>query len=298
MDIRGTYTAMVTPFRGENADEVDYSGFRKNIKFQLDSKVEGIVPLGTTGESPTLTHEEKTRIIELAVREAKGKAVVLVGTGSYSTKQTVEATKQAKELGADAALIVTPYYNKPTNEGIYRHFKAVSDSADIPVVVYNIQGRTGKNIEMPTLKKIAGLRNIAAVKEASGNVSQIMDVISDICDVKKDFSVMSGDDALTFPLMALGGKGVVSVVANIVPAEVKQMVDSAAAGDYKKAREIHYRLMPLFKNAFIETNPIPIKEAMEMMGMPAGKCRLPLCELMPDNRKKLEETLRQLRLLK
>ena len=298
MDIHGTYTALVTPFKGENAEEVDYAGFAKNIRFQLENKVEGIVPLGTTGESPTLSHEEKEKIIELAVKEARGKAVVLVGTGSYSTKDTVESTRRAKELGADAALIVTPYYNKPTNEGIYRHFKAVSDAVNIPVIVYNIQGRTGKNIETPTLKKIAALRSIVAVKEASGNVAQMMDVITDVCPVKPEFSVMSGDDALTFPLMALGGRGVISVVSNLIPGEIKKMVDLAAKGDYVKAREMHFRLLPLFKNAFIETNPIPIKEAMGMCGMNAGKCRLPLCELMPESRKKLEETLRQSKLLK
>ncbi len=296
--LKGMYTALITPFKGENAQEVDFEGFKKNIRFQVENKIDGILPLGTTGETPTLLHEEKVKIIETAVREARGKTKVMVGTGSYSTKQTIENTKEAKELGADMALIVTPYYNKPTNEGIYRHFEAVAKEVDIPIVVYNIHGRTGKNIETPTLKKIASLKSVVAVKEASGNINQMMDVLSVVCSERKDFSVMSGDDAITLPLMVLGGSGVISVVSNLVPQKVKAMVDFALARDFENARKLHFELLPLFKDAFIETNPIPIKEAMGMAGMPAGKCRLPLCELLPENREKLRKTLRELKIIK
>ncbi len=257
MEIKGTYTAMVTPFTRE--EEVDYEGFRKNIRFQIKNGVDGILPLGTTGESPTLTHEEKQGIIKTSVEEAKGKIKIMVGTGSYSTKQTIENTREAKELGADMALVVTPYYNKPTQEGVYRHFKAVNDTVDIPVIVYNIEGRTGKNVETSTMKRLSKLRNIIGVKEASGNVNQMGDVLDVICSQKKDFYVMSGDDGLTLPLMALGGKGVISVVSNLVPGKVCEMVNAALEMDFEKARKLHFELLPLFKGAFIVTNPVPIK---------------------------------------
>ena len=294
MDFKGVYTALITPFKG---DEVDFEGFKKNLEFQIESGVNGILPLGTTGETPTLTQEEKEKIIKLAVETAKGKVTIMVGTGSNSTKQTIENTKKAKELGAEIALIVTPYYNKPTQEGIYRHFKAVTESVDIPMVVYNIQGRTGKNIETPTLKRIVDLPNIIGVKEASGNINQMMGVINSICSKNDCFSVMSGDDGLTLPSMALGGKGVVSVVSNLVPKKVVDMVNAATEGDFVKARKLHYELLPIFKGAFIETNPMPIKEAMNLCGMSAGGCRLPLCEMLPENKKQLEEVLREMKLL-
>jgi len=294
MEIAGTYTALITPFKG---GEVDYDGLKKNIQFQLDNGISGILPLGTTGETPTLTSEEKDKVIQVAVEVAKGKVPIMVGTGNYSTKNTIENTLRAKELGADIALIVTPYYNKPTQEGIYLHFKAVNDAVDIPIMVYNIQGRTGKNIETSTLNKIASLKNVIGVKEASGNVGQMTDVLELVCGGHPDFNVMSGDDGLTLPLMALGGKGVVSVVSNLVPAQVVAMVDAAQKSDFEKARKLHFKLLPIFKGAFIETNPMPIKEAMNLCGMPAGGCRLPLCEMETQNREKLKQVLKEMKLI-
>ncbi|HZX19531.1 MAG TPA: 4-hydroxy-tetrahydrodipicolinate synthase [archaeon] len=295
MNVSGVYTAMVTPFKN---NKVDFEGFRKNVEFQIKNGVDGIVPIGTTGEAPTLSHEEKEQLIKTAVKTAKGKVNVMIGTGSYSTSQTIENTKMAKELGADMALIVTPYYNKPTQEGLYRHFKAITEEVDFPVFVYNIKGRTGQNIETPTLRRIVDLPNIIGVKEASGDINQMCDVINTICSDHETFSVMSGDDGLTVPLMVLGGKGVISVVSNIVPAKVVEMVKYGLENDFVNARRIHYELLPIFKGAFIETNPIPIKEAMNMLGMPAGECRLPLCEMGPENREKLKEILKQMNLIK
>jgi 4-hydroxy-tetrahydrodipicolinate synthase len=295
MKMQGVYTALVTPFF---KDEVDYQGLRKNIKLQLKEGVDGILPLGTTGEAPTLSRDEQDNIIRLAVDEAKGKALIMVGTGSNCTRHTVENTRRAKELGADAALIVTPYYNKPTQAGILRHFEEITREVELPLVVYNIQGRTGINIETATMKRLSRLPHVVGVKEASGNINQIGDVIEQIQNENPNFSVLSGDDALTLPLMALGGRGVVSVVSNLVPAAVAALVRAALAGDFEQARRHHFELMPLFKGAFIESNPIPIKAAMELCGMPAGKCRLPLCEMQPENRERLAEILKGMNLLR
>lgn len=288
MELKGTHTAIVTPFKNE---QVDYAGLEKNILFQIEQGIDGILVLGTTGETPTLEEEEKTKIIQLAVKVANHKVPIMVGTGSYSTHHTIENTKKAKDLGADSVLVVTPYYNKPTNEGLFRHFKAVCDAVDIPVVVYNIQGRSAKNIETPVMKRISEIPNILGVKEASGSLEQMMDVIHTIASQKRGFSVMSGDDAFTLALISLGGKGVISVLSNLFPAKITAMVNAALAGDFTKARSLHYELLPIFKGAFIETNPIPIKEAMNMCGMAAGGCRLPMCEMMPDNREKLRKIL-------
>lgn len=287
MKLSGCITAMITPFV-KNLD-VDYEGLRANVRFQLENNVSGLVPLGTTGESPVVNDAERKKIISSVVDESNGKVPVIVGTGTSSTERTLNYTKQAKELGADAALIVSPYYNKPTQEGLYRHFKAVNDSVDIPIVVYNIQGRTGVNIETPTMVRMASLENIVAVKEASGNITQMMDVISQL---PKTFSVISGDDNLTLPLLSLGGCGVISVVSNLLPKMVSELVSTAMKGDYGEARSIHYRLLPIFKAAFIETNPIPIKAAMNLAGMPAGPVRMPLCEMQPQNLEKLKAALK------
>lgn len=312
MECKGTYTAIVTPLKN---DEVDYEGLRNNILFQIEQGVDGIVPLGTTGETPTLSEQEQEQIIKVAVetvrenrernREDKTeikterKVKVIVGTGSNSTKHTIEKTQRAKELGADAVLIVTPYYNKPTQEGIFQHFKAITEAVDIPVVVYNIQGRTGTNIETGTLQRIAKLHGIIGVKEASGNLTQMMEVIRTIQNTSYgQFSVLSGDDALTVPLIAIGGMGVVSVVSNIVPGKIVAMVQAARDGNFAEARRMHYELLPLFQVAFIETNPIPIKEAMMMCGMAAGSCRLPLCEMKQENKEKLRSVLEQMKLIK
>ncbi|MBI2971880.1 MAG: 4-hydroxy-tetrahydrodipicolinate synthase [Candidatus Aenigmarchaeota archaeon] len=286
--MEGCITALVTPF--DTALGVDYAGLRENVRFQIANGVSGLVPLGTTGESPTITDDEREKIVSAVVDEANGKAAVIVGAGTNSTEKTIKYARQAKDLGADAVLIVSPYYNKPTQEGLYRHFKAVNDAVAMPVIVYNIQGRTGVNIETPTLLRMSGLTNVRAVKEASGSISQMMDVIAQL---PKDFIVLSGDDNMTLPLIAAGGRGVISVVSNLFPRMVSDMVSHALKGDFESARKLHYKLMPIFKTAFIETNPMPIKAAMNFAGMPAGGCRLPLCELQPQNAEKLKAVLRQ-----
>ena len=289
----GAITAMVTPF-SQNG-EVDYGGLRNNVRFQIKEGISGLLPLGTTGETPTLSAEEKEKVAKAVIEEAGGKVPVLVGTGSYSTKTTIEQTKKAKELGADAALIVSPYYNKPTQEGLYLHFKSVAESVDIPIIIYNIQGRTGVNIETGTLLRLSSIKNIIGVKEASGNINQMMDVINQL---PKDFVVLSGDDSLTLPLMSLGGRGVISVVSNLLPKKVSRMVELYLEGKTEEAKKLHYELLPLFRAAFIETNPMPIKAAMSICGMPAGKCRLPLCDLQPQNEEKLKNVLVKMGLVK
>lgn len=290
MIVKGAYTAIVTPFN-ENG-ELDEEGLRLNIRYQIKNGVDGIAALGTTGEAPTLSEQEKEKIICIASEETKGKIKLMVGTGSYSTQQTIENTKKAKKFGAEIVLIVIPYYNKPTQEGLYKHFKAVAEAVDIPIMVYNIQGRTGQNLQTETLKRLANIPNIIGVKEASGNILQMMEVIEAIHNQQPEFSVMSGDDALTLPLMTLGGHGIISVVSNLLPYQVKALVTALQEKEYEKARQIHYNLLPLFRNAFIETNPIPIKAAMKMKGMAAGSCRLPLCDLMPENLAKLANSVR------
>src|SRR3989338_2337331 len=272
----GAITAMITPFTPNG--EIDYEGLRRNVRFQIEEGINGLLPLGTTGETPTLSAEEKEKVAKAVIEEAGGKVPVLVGTGSYSTKTTIEHTKKAKALGADAALIVSPYYNKPTQEGLYLHFKTVAESVDIPIIIYNIQSRTGVNIETGTLLRLSSIKNIISVKEASGNMNQMMDVINQL---PKDFVVLSGDDSLTLPLMSLGGRGVISVVSNLLPKKVSRMVELYLEGKTEEAKKLHYELLPIFRAAFIETNPMPIKAAMSICGMPAGKCRLPLCDLQP-----------------
>jgi len=289
--MKGLYTVVVTPFTKKG--DLDEVGLRRNLRFQID-KTDGIVVLGTTGETPTLTEDEKERVIRIAVEEVKGKLPLVVGTGSYSTRQTIEHTAKAKDLGADMALIVTPYYNRPTQEGIYCHFKEITSAVDLPVCVYNIQSRTGQNIQTDTLKRIADLPHIIGVKESSCNISQIGDVIESIARQRPGFCVMSGDDALTLLTISLGGDGILSVVSNLIPRPIREMTHAALKGDFDKARELHYQLMPIFRAAFIETNPIPIKAAMEMCGMAAGPGRLPLCPLLPDNASKLKHVVNTL----
>ncbi len=290
IQFKGCITAMVTPLNQDGS--VDYEGLVKNTNFQIESGVSGLVPLGTTGESPTMHDEEREKIIKTVVDTANGRVPVIVGTGTNSTEKTIKYTKQAKQLGADAVLIVSPYYNKPTQEGLYQHFIAAATAGDMPIIVYNIQSRTGVNIETATLKRMAEHKNIVAVKEASGNISQMMDVLNEL---PAEFTVLSGDDNMTFPLMCLGGKGVISVVSNLLPEKLSEMTRYALEGDYESARQIHFELLPIFKTAFIETNPIPIKAAMNMTGLPAGQCRLPLCRMMPPNEEKLRKVVEKYR---
>ena len=293
--LRGAFTAMITPMKEDGS--IDYDGYRNLLRFQMEEGIDGLVPLGTTGETPTLDEDEEQRIIDVVMEEVRAfekergvKVPVVLGAGSNNTRDAVRYTERAKKAGADAALVVTPYYNKPSSEGIFRHFEAVS-RVGIPILVYNIAGRTGKNIDTPTLSRIADLPNIAGVKEASGSISQMTDVIDTIKSKHPDFAVLSGDDAMTLPLIACGGDGVVSVVSNAAPAPVTEMVKAALSGDYDAARKIHYRLLPFFKAAFVDGNPTSIKYAMRVKGLPSGSVRLPLVEVHDEAKKIIEEAL-------
>jgi 4-hydroxy-tetrahydrodipicolinate synthase len=260
--------------------------------------IDGIVPLGTTGENPTLDEAEEDKIIEIAVKEAAGKIPVVIGTGSNDTRNMIRFTERAKRLGADAALVVTPYYNKPNNDGLLRHFGAAA-RIGIPIIVYNIASRTGMNIPTPLMKEIAAFPNIAGVKESSGDINQVGDVIREISIPKKgDFTVLSGDDAFTLPLISLGGDGVISVISNLLPAKVKALTKAALENRYEDARALHYELLPFIKVAFIETNPVPIKQALSWAGLPAGPARLPLGKLAPASEAVLRKTMVEMGILK
>ena len=290
---KGAITAIVTPFTKQG--DIDETALRNLIGFQIENNIDGIVPCGTTGESPALDHDEHEKVFKIAIEAANGKVPVIAGTGGNSTKKVVEMTRLAKELGADASLQGCPYYNKPTQEGLYRHFSAIANAVDIPLVIYNIQGRTGVNMETATLARLAKEHsNIVAVKEASGNIAQMMDVLSTL---PKSFTVLSGDDNLTLPLMALGGKGIISVASNIIPNEMHKLTELALNGDWEQAKELHFKLLPLFKGIFIETNPIPIKAALAMKGIIQENYRLPMCEMKEENREKLRRMLNELKVI-
>ena len=288
----GVYTALITPFKEDGS--IDEDALERIVNFQIKSGITGVVPCGTTGESPTLSHEEHERVIELVVEFVDGRVPVIAGTGSNSTDEAISLTRHALESGADASLQVAPYYNKPTQEGFYRHFKKIADEIDIPLIVYNIPGRTGANIETATLMRLAHHKNIQCVKEASGSLPQMMDVIA---QKPNNFTVLSGDDNLTLPLIALGGKGVISVAGNLIPKEMSKFVKTALEGNYEEARKIHYRLMPLFKALFIETNPIPIKSAMTIKGFCKEIYRLPLCEPQIQNKEKLRKVMESMEIV-
>jgi len=298
-EFRGAFTALITPMT--DSGEVDYDGFRRLIEFQIGEGIDGIVPLGTTGETPTLTDDEEERLVVAAVEAVKGRVPVVVGTGSNDTRYMVKYTERAKRLGADAAMVVTPYYNKPNDDGLFRHFEAAA-AVGIPVIVYNIASRTGRNIQTSLLEKISRLPNIAGVKEASGDIGQMGDVLRDVASPRraegKTFAVLSGDDAMTLPLSALGGDGVISVVANIVPAKVKALASACLAGDFGKAQQIHFELLPLIKAVFIETNPVPVKQAAAWLGLPSGPTRLPLGRLSQASEAALKKTMVDLGLVK
>jgi 4-hydroxy-tetrahydrodipicolinate synthase len=289
----GALTAMVTPFDKEG--KVDEEGLRENVRFQIKSGIHGLVPVGTTGECATLSYEEHNRVVEVVVDEAKGKVPVLAGTGSNSTWEAIMLTKHAKEVGADGALLVVPYYNKPTQTGLYQHYKRIAEEIDLPQVIYNIPSRTGLNMLPETVAKLAKLKNIVGVKEASGDLKQIAQIIE---LTGKEFSVISGDDSLTLEIMKLGGVGVISVTSNLVPDKLVRMVESFRSGDVGTAKRINDELAPLFKALFIETNPGPVKMAMNWMGMAAGGLRLPLVELEPENQGKLRKVLVDMGLVK
>ncbi len=297
---KGAFTALITPMNADGS--VDFDGFRKNVKYQLEQGIDGLVPLGTTAETPTLDEKpgsEEDKIIAIVFEEVRafektsGKKIpVIIGAGSNNTKDAVAYCERAKAAGADAALVVTPYYNKPSKEGIYQHFAACS-KVGIPIIVYNIAGRTGLNIPTDLLARIAELPNIAGVKEASGSVAQMMEVIGQIKNNKPDFAVLSGDDGLTLPLMAAGGDGIISVASNMIPKLMHELAQACLDSDYAKAREIHYRLAPFFKAEFCDGNPSSIKYAMNFKGMPAGALRLPLVEVTDAAKKTIEAAIKE-----
>ncbi len=295
--LKGAYTAMITPMLPDGS--VDYEGFRKNVQFQLEQGIDGLLPLGTSGETPTLTEDEEEKLLNIVLptvhdfNKKTGKDVkVMIGAGSNCTRDAVRYVQRAKDMGGDFALVVTPYYNKPSDEGIYRHFEAVS-KVGIPIVVYNIQGRTGKNISTSLLERIADLPNIVGVKEASGSISQMMEVIEKVVSKHPDFCVMSGDDGLTLPLMAAGGKGVISVVTNMIPGLMAELVHDCMGGKFDEARKIHYRLQPFFRAAFVDGNPSCIKYAMNVKGLPAGAVRLPLVEPKSEAKVIIEDAIKK-----
>ena len=293
--LKGAFTALITPMK-ENGD-VDYDAFRALVNFQLEQGIDGLLPLGTTGETPTLDEAEEEKLIRITLDEVKGKVPVIVGAGSNSTRHMVMYVKRAKDMGADAALVVTPYYNKPNDDGLIKHFKAAAEIG-IPIVVYNIASRTGRNIPTPLMEKIAAIPGIAGVKEASGDIGQMGDVLHTIAIPRRGstnpFAVLSGDDAFTLPLIALGGDGVISVISNLVPARVKALTKACLAGNFEEGRKIHFELLPLVKAAFIETNPVPIKQAMTWAGLPGGPARLPLGKLDPKNEAPLKAAIGKL----
>jgi len=282
----GAIVAIVTPFKEGKVDE---RSLRELIEFQIKNGTDGIVPCGTTGESSTLSHEEHDRVIEITIDAVKKRVPVIAGTGSNSTDEALRLTKHAHEAGADGALMVCPYYNRPTQEGLYRHFKIIAESVPIPIVPYNIPSRTGVNLMPETVARLAKISNIVGIKEASGSLKQMQDVIS-LCGEK--FDVLSGDDFFTFPLLSIGGKGVISVVSNIVPADMAAMIDAFEAGEIKKAKELHHKLVPLIDALFIETNPVPVKAALSMMGKISYDVRLPMYKMSESNYEKLKAVMK------
>jgi 4-hydroxy-tetrahydrodipicolinate synthase len=282
----GSLVAIVTPFKKGKVDERALGDL---IDWQIAQGTHGIVPCGTTGESATLTHDEHERVVAFTIEATKGRVPVIAGSGSNSTDEAITLTKHAKKAGANGALLITPYYNKPTQEGLYRHYKAVAEAVDLPIVLYNIPGRTSVNMLPPTVARLASLKNIVAIKEGSGSLQQVSDIFQ-ACGER--MTVLAGDDALTLPMMALGAKGVITVTANIAPKDMAKMVDAFAAGKLAEARKLHYKMSPLFAALFYETNPIPVKEALGMMGKCSAELRLPLCPMAADTREKLSRALK------
>jgi 4-hydroxy-tetrahydrodipicolinate synthase len=288
----GTGTALVTPFRRDGS--LDEPTLRALIKRQIDAGIDFLVPCGTTGESPTLTHEEHLRVSEIAVELAKGRVPVLAGAGGYNTAEVIALARELAEIGADGILSVTPYYNKPTQEGLFQHYKAIAEAVALPIVVYSVQGRTGVNVEPATVRRLAAIRNVVGIKEASGNISQMAAILN---AVPEDFIVLSGDDAITLPLIALGGRGVISVVSNEIPQDMARLTRLALAGDFPAARGIHRRVHPLMEINFVESNPIPVKAAMAQMGLLEPEWRLPLVAPKAENEARIRAVLESLELL-
>ncbi len=282
---KGTATALITPF--ERNGDIDEQGLRDLVDFQESMGIDAIVACGSTGESATLNHAEHLRVIEIVIDQAK-RAKVIAGTGSNSTQEAIDLSVRSADMGADYSLSVSPYYNKPTQEGIYQHFKAISEACDLPIILYNVPSRTGSNMLAETTLRLAELPNIVGMKEASGDMVQVMSILA---ERPEGFSLLSGEDPLTFAMMALGGDGVISVTSNCAPKQMMQMVNAALKGDFDSARDMHFRLMPLFGALFLEPNPIPVKAAMRMIGQPAGALRMPLSDMGKQNEKLLKDTM-------
>lgn len=297
MKLKGTIVAMITPFNTE--DEVDQAGMRENINYLIDKGVEGVLAAGTTGESATITHVEQRKMMDILVDEVGGKVKAVAGAGSNSSKESLSLVKYAENAGADAALVITPYYNKPQQHGLYEHYKMLTETTDIPIIVYNVPSRTGTDIDVETIAKVSQLDNIIGIKEANPDldkVSQIQKKLDKLGN-RDDFSIISGNDNLTLPMISMGAKGVISVVANVDPEKMGQMVRYALDGDYNNALKLHDELYDLMKVLFIESNPVPAKESLNMMGRPAGHVRMPLAPLKEENREKLRKVLQDLNLI-
>lgn len=282
---QGSIVAIITPFKNGKIDE---KAFGDLIEFHIAAGTDGIVPCGTTGESATLSYDEHNRLVRLTVEAAGGRVPVIAGTGSNSTEEAIYLTRYAKECGADGALLITPYYNKPTQEGLYRHFKEIAEEVDIPLIPYNVPGRTGVNMLPATIDRLAEIENIVAIKEASGSMTQICEIYR-LCGDR--IAILSGEDAINFPILAAGGKGMISVTANIVPGKMGEMWDAFDRGEINRSREIHYELFDLHQTLFIETNPIPVKTALAMMGRCTEEMRLPLCPMSEGNKERLRQVL-------
>ncbi|CAG0973372.1 4-hydroxy-tetrahydrodipicolinate synthase [Myxococcaceae bacterium] len=288
---QGVFTALVTPFRDDSVDE---RALEALVERQIGAGIDGLVPCGSTGEAATLSHAEHRRVVEVVVAAARGRVPVLAGTGSNSTREAIELTRHAKEAGADGALLISPYYNKPTQEGIVAHYAAIARETAFPLVVYNIPGRTSSNVLPATIARLAEIEQVVGVKESSGNLDQMAHVIA---SVPESFTVLSGDDSLTLPLLSIGGQGVISTTSNVAPSEMVSLVRAFRAGDAGRARDVHHRLLPLFDALFVETNPIPVKAALAMLGLCRDEMRLPLTGLSAPNRERLAVVLKDLGLL-
>mgnify|MGYP005851059327 CR=1 FL=1 len=297
MKLEGTTVAMVTPYTED--DEIDEDGIRENINYLIEKGVDGILAAGTTGESATVSHDEHRKLVDILIDEVNGRVTTIAGAGSNSSKEALGLVKHAEDTGADAALVITPYYNKPQPHGLYEHYKLMNDSTDIPIIVYNVPSRTGTDIDVDTIGKVAQFDNVVAIKEANPDLDKVSKIIKKIDKIGKadKFMVLSGNDDLTLPMIAMGAKGVISVVGNVDPARMSQMVNYALAGDFEAASKAHYELYDLMKVLFIETNPVPAKTALNMMGRPAGPVRMPLAPLKDENKAKLKEVLEQLDLI-
>ncbi len=296
MNLKGTTVAMVTPFTKE--DGVDEAGMRENINYLIDNGVDGLLAAGTTGESATITHDEQRKMIDILVDECNGRVKAIAGAGSNSSKEALGLVQYAENAGADAALVITPYYNKPQQHGLYEHYKMLEESTNIPIIVYNVPSRTGTDIDVETIVEVAKLDKIVAIKEANPDMDKVSATLKGLQDQDvKNFMVISGNDNLTLPMISMGAMGVISVIANVDPARMSQMVNAALEGDFIRAKELHYELYDLMKVLFIESNPVPTKDSLNMIGRPAGHVRMPLAPMKDESTVKLTKVLKDLKLV-